>query len=115
MKFTIAVIAGLFAAASAQLLSVTAPLDGAVYTIGSPANITWTKPTTDTISQIELATGDPSNLQHLDIIASNVPARTGFYIWNIPSNITAGQYAFIFGTSPNVAYSGRFTIQNSAP
>lgn len=44
----------------------------------------------DTISQIELANGDPSNLNHLNVIATDVDADSGEYTWSVPSDIQPG-------------------------
>ncbi|CDH48461.1 predicted protein [Lichtheimia corymbifera JMRC:FSU:9682] len=114
MKFTIAAIAStLLTVVSAQgttgVLQVTNPTQNTEFTAGRVANITWQNPTVDKV-QIELANGDANNLNHLFVIANDVDAKSGTYAWHIPDNTTAGTYALIFGTSPNVAYSPQFKI-----
>ncbi|CDH48462.1 predicted protein [Lichtheimia corymbifera JMRC:FSU:9682] len=114
MKFTIAALASaLLTVVSAQgttgVLQVTNPVQNTEFTAGRVANITWQKATVDKV-QIELANGDSNNLNHLYVIANDVDAKSGTYAWHIPDNTTAGTYALIFGTSPNVAYSPQFKI-----
>ncbi|KAJ8657875.1 hypothetical protein O0I10_006403 [Lichtheimia ornata] len=114
MKFTIVALASaLLTVVSAQgtpgVLQVTNPVQNTEFTAGRVANITWQKATVDKV-QIELANGDSNNLNHLYVIANDVDAKSGTYAWHIPDNTTAGTYALIFGTSPNVAYSPQFQI-----
>ncbi|SAM05154.1 hypothetical protein [Absidia glauca] len=98
---------------SAQsILSVTSPLGGNVYTAGGQAMITWTQPTVDIIPQIQLSKGLSTALQPVMTIATNVSAKEMQYTWNIPATVAAGtDYAFVFGVSPNLAYTGQFTIK----
>lgn len=66
------------------------------------------------IPKITLAKGDPNALQPLATIAENVDATKGTYTWNVPSDTSAGtDYAFELGTSPNISFTGLFTIQNN--
>ncbi|KAI7883595.1 hypothetical protein K492DRAFT_235259 [Lichtheimia hyalospora FSU 10163] len=117
MKFTIAALAtALLTVVSAQgnagnvgVLQVTNPTQNTQFTAGRVANITWQKASVEKV-QIELANGDANNLNHLYVIANDVDAKSGTYAWHIPDNTTAGTYALIFGTSPNVAYSPQFNI-----
>ncbi|KAI8341838.1 hypothetical protein BC941DRAFT_449203 [Chlamydoabsidia padenii] len=105
---------------SAQsIVSITSPLGNNVYTAGGQAIITWTQPTVDIITQIELSKGPSTLLQPVMTVATNVSAKDMQYTWNIPTTVAAGSdYAFVFGTSPNLAYTGQFTIKaadGSAP
>ncbi|GAB5589946.1 hypothetical protein Unana1_04846 [Umbelopsis nana] len=116
MKSIIAAIAALaVAAVSAQTtppVSITSPLTGTVYTAGGQALITWTSPSTQTLPQIQLAKGPANALQPVGQVASNVQTSDGKYTWTIPANTPPGtDYAFELGTSPNIAYSGFFTIK----
>ncbi|KAI8063152.1 hypothetical protein BC940DRAFT_321766 [Gongronella butleri] len=107
-------IAAFTASALAQttILSVTSPLQGASYTAGGDLVISWINPTVDTISQITLAQGSSTALQPVSVIATNVSASSGTYTWNIPAGQAAGtDYALTFGTSPNLSYSGQFSIK----
>ncbi|KAI9283568.1 Ser-Thr-rich glycosyl-phosphatidyl-inositol-anchored membrane family-domain-containing protein [Umbelopsis sp. AD052] len=114
MKSIIAAVAAFaIAAVSAQTtpVSITSPLTGTVYTAGGQALITWTNPTTPTLGQIQLAKGPATALQPVGQVASNVQTSDGKYTWTIPADTPAGtDYAFELGTSPNIAYSGFFTI-----
>ncbi|KAI8333029.1 hypothetical protein BC941DRAFT_434917 [Chlamydoabsidia padenii] len=119
-KYTLFVLVAFFSwlvfAQQKQIVTITAPLANATYTAGQKLVISWIDPQVDTITQIQLYHGNPNALQPLAVIATNVPANTGnnTYVWDIPSNITAGNdYAFILGTSPNVAYTGQFNIKSS--
>ncbi|ORZ16234.1 Ser-Thr-rich glycosyl-phosphatidyl-inositol-anchored membrane family-domain-containing protein [Absidia repens] len=116
MKLSAIVAAALISVVSAQssstpIISVTAPLQGASYKAGDKAVISWINPTVDSISQIVLAKGSSNALQPVTTIASNVKADSGSYTWNIPADTPAGSdYAFEFGTSPNLAFTGQFSI-----
>jgi hypothetical protein len=60
-----------------------------------------------------LAKGLPTALQPVSTIAQDVDANAGSYTWNVPADIAAGDdYAFELGNSPNVSYTGLFTIKN---
>ncbi|CEG68580.1 hypothetical protein RMATCC62417_04814 [Rhizopus microsporus] len=115
MKFSVAAILALaISAVSAQtnIVSITSPLTGTVYTAGKPAIISWINPQVSSISRIVLAQGESTNLQPVSTIAENVDASSGSYTWNVPSDITPGSnYALELGTSPNISYTGMFTIQ----
>lgn len=115
MKSIIAAVAAFaIAAVSAQStpVSITSPLTGTVYTAGGQALITWTNPTVPTLGQIQLAKGPATALQPVGQVATNVQTSDGKYTWTIPADTPAGtDYAFELGTSPNIAYSGFFTIK----
>ncbi|KAG2175794.1 hypothetical protein INT44_000272 [Umbelopsis vinacea] len=115
MKSIVAAIAAFaIAAVSAQTtpVSLTSPLTGTVYTAGTNAIISWINPSVATISQIELVKGPSSALQPVLTVTTNVNAADMKYTWAIPADTAAGtDYAFELGTSPNIAYSGFFTIQ----
>ncbi|CAO3660978.1 unnamed protein product [Rhizopus stolonifer] len=109
-----AILAVAAAAVSAQsnTVSITSPLTGTVYTAGKAATITWINPSVTTISQIVLAQGSSTALQQVSVIASNVDASALSYTWTIPADTAAGtDYALELGTSPNISYTGLFTIQ----
>ncbi|CAO3628046.1 unnamed protein product [Cunninghamella blakesleeana] len=115
MKLSAIVAAAFIGLVSAQaappIISVTSPLIGTSYKAGSQAIITWINPTVETISAIVLAKGSSTALQPVSQIAQNVDAKAGTYTWNIPADITPGSdYAFEFGTSPNIAFTGHFSI-----
>ncbi|KAI8064586.1 hypothetical protein BC940DRAFT_305455 [Gongronella butleri] len=119
MKFSAIVAAALVTLASAQttapIISISSPLSGTVYKAGQQAIITWNSPTVQQISQIVLAQGPSTALQPLKVIATNVDANAGQYSWTIPADTPTGSdYAFEFGTSPNLAFAGPFTIQGGA-
>ncbi|KAI9352377.1 Ser-Thr-rich glycosyl-phosphatidyl-inositol-anchored membrane family-domain-containing protein [Pilaira anomala] len=94
---------------------ITSPLTGATYTTGSTVIIRWMNPVADTITQIILAKGISTNIQPVQTIATNVPTSAGQYSWTIPSDLPAGNdYAFALGTSPDISYTGQFTINAGA-
>ncbi|CAO3679242.1 unnamed protein product [Umbelopsis vinacea] len=116
MKSIVAAIAALaIAAVSAQTtppVSITSPLTGTVYTAGGQALITWINPTAATLAQIQLAKGPSNALQPVGVVATNVATAGGQYSWTIPADTPAGtDYAFELGASPNIAFTGFFTIQ----
>ncbi|ORZ11999.1 hypothetical protein BCR42DRAFT_99243 [Absidia repens] len=95
-----------------NIVSITSPLTGTVYTAGQPALISWIDATVSTIPAIVIAQGDPNALQPVSTIASNVDASAGSYTWNIPADFAPGtDYALELGTSPNISFTGLFTIQ----
>ncbi|KAI9314912.1 Ser-Thr-rich glycosyl-phosphatidyl-inositol-anchored membrane family-domain-containing protein [Dichotomocladium elegans] len=117
MKSIVAALAAFaFAAVSAQqtgIVSVTSPVKGTVFTAGEDAVISWNPDTAtvDTIDQIQLASGDPNNLDLLDVIANDIDAADGSYTWTVPEDIEPGvTYAIVFGYAPKAAYSPQFTI-----
>lgn len=70
-------------------------------------------PSSDVITKIILAQGISTNIQPLITIAENVDTKLGTYSWNVPADILPGtDYAFVLGVSPNVSYTGQFTIKN---
>ncbi|ORZ20294.1 hypothetical protein BCR42DRAFT_448613 [Absidia repens] len=100
------------ALATAQIISVTSPLDNNVYTAGGQALITWVNPTVDVIPQIQLSKGPSTALQPVMSVATNVNAKDMQLTWNIPATVAPGSdYAFVFGISPDLAYTGQFTIK----
>lgn len=65
------------------------------------------------IPKIVLAKGLPTALQPVSTIAQDVDANAGSYVWNVPADIAAGDdYAFELGNSPNISFTGLFTIKN---
>ncbi|EPB91286.1 hypothetical protein HMPREF1544_01802 [Mucor circinelloides 1006PhL] len=115
MKSIFAAIAALAATVvSAQnIVSITSPLTGTVYTAGQPAIITWIDQQVPVIPKIVLAKGLPTALQPVSTIAQDVDANAGSYVWNVPADIAAGDdYAFELGNSPNISFTGLFTIKN---
>ncbi|ORZ26092.1 hypothetical protein BCR42DRAFT_401556 [Absidia repens] len=107
----VAIAAAAFVSAE-NIVSITAPLSNNVYTAGGQAIITWINPTVDTISQIQLSQGPSTALQPVMTVAKNVSASDMQYTWQIPTTLAAGSdYAFVFGTSPNLSYTGQFTIK----
>lgn len=113
-----AILAVAAAAVSAQSnpVSITSPLTGTVYTAGQIAVISWVQPQVDVIPKIVLAKGSPNALQPVATVAENVDATKGSYEWSIPANTTAGtDYALELGVSPNISFTGLFTINAAAP
>lgn len=114
MKSIIAAIAALaVAAVSAQTtpVSITSPLSGSSFKAGGQAMITWINPTTQTLAQVQLVQGPASALQPVAQVATNVNTADGKLTWTVPANTPAGSdYAFELGASPNIAYSGFFSI-----
>ncbi|KAG1606677.1 hypothetical protein G6F46_012842 [Rhizopus delemar] len=109
-----AIVAVAITTVSAQtnIVSITSPLTGTVYTAGQDAIISWIDPQVTTISKIVLAQGAATSLQPVSTIATNVDASSLSYTWSIPSDTAAGtDYALELGTSPNVSYTALFTIQ----
>ncbi|KAI8880238.1 hypothetical protein K501DRAFT_191762 [Backusella circina FSU 941] len=97
---------------SGPIISVTSPLTGTKYRAGTDVIIAWTDPKVDIISQITLAKGKSTALTVLRPIANNVQAKDMKYTWSVPKDLPDGDdYAFEFGTSPNIAFAGPFTIE----
>lgn len=117
MKSIIAAFAALAvsivsAQSNTNIVSITAPLEGTVYTAGKPAIISWSvqgicaskivpffadgkllyriNPSVQTIPKIVLAKGAATSLQPITTIAQNVDASKGSYTWNIPADTTPG-------------------------
>ncbi|KAI9243524.1 hypothetical protein BY458DRAFT_530585 [Sporodiniella umbellata] len=120
MKSVFAAILALAAATvSAQgntnIVSITSPLTGTVYTAGKTAIISWVPVSGNSatvIPKITLAKGASTSLQPLGDIATNVQISAGTYSWNIPADTQAGtDYALEFGQSPNISFTGQFTIK----
>ncbi|KAI8874594.1 hypothetical protein K501DRAFT_234830 [Backusella circina FSU 941] len=113
MKSIFAALAALaISAVSAQgsTAYITSPLSGTVYTAGGQAIIAWNTPTVSTFT-INLLQGASSALVQVETVATNVDATLGTYTWDIPSTLATGSdYAFGLGVSPNVSYTGQFTI-----
>ena len=93
-------------------LEVTSPLTGTIYTVGIPALIAWINPTVSTISQIQLTKGPVTALQPIRTIAVYIPTASGQFSWIVPTDLPyENDYVFAFGDSPNISFSGIFTIQ----
>ncbi|CAO3662964.1 unnamed protein product [Umbelopsis vinacea] len=91
----------------------TSPLTGTVWQAGSTGLITWTVVDTSvtTISTIDLRQGPATALQLVQNVATNVPTSPPQYSWSIPATLAPGNdYALTFFTSPNISYSGSFSI-----
>ncbi|GAN10314.1 hypothetical protein MAM1_0342c09852 [Mucor ambiguus] len=112
MKSVIAAIAAIAATVvSAQNIVSSQPSTNQVVTAGTTANIVWA-PVDGTISTIDLRQGAASALTLVQNVATNVPASTGTYSWNVPATLPAGtDYALSFGQSPNVTYTPFFIIK----
>ncbi|CAO3673422.1 unnamed protein product [Rhizopus stolonifer] len=115
MKFTtLFVSVGYLAtivSAQTAIVSITSPLSNTNYKAGSEAIISWVNPSVPTISQIVLAKGPSTGLQPVMTIATNVDAKDLRYTWKIPDDLPDGtDYAFELGTSPDIAFTGQFTI-----
>ncbi|GAA5801943.1 hypothetical protein HPULCUR_011579 [Helicostylum pulchrum] len=111
----IAALAATVVSAQNNIVSITSPLMNTVYTAGQDAVISWIKPTVDTIPKIMLAKGDPLALEVVATIAENVDAKKGSYTWKIPADTAPGNdYAFELGVSPDMSFSGMFSIKAAA-
>jgi hypothetical protein len=115
MKSIVAAIAALaVAAVSAQTttpVSITSPLTGSSFKAGGQATITWISPNTPTLSIVQLVKGPASALQPVGQVATNVNTADLKLTWTVPADTPAGtDYAFELGASPNIAYSGFFSI-----
>ncbi|KAF7728485.1 hypothetical protein EC973_006038 [Apophysomyces ossiformis] len=114
MKSILATIAALaLAVVSADnIVTITFPLEGQTFKAGSEANINWINPQVSTIPRIVLAKGPATGLQVVATVQENVPAAPGTFKWTIPADTPAGNdYAFELGVSPNISYTGHFSIQ----
>lgn len=59
-----------------------------------------------------LARGNPNALQPVMTVAENVDANAGSYTWSVPANISLGvDYVLELGVSPNISYTCLLTIQ----
>ncbi|KAG2231794.1 hypothetical protein INT48_005449 [Thamnidium elegans] len=119
MKSIIAALAAIACTVvSAQKITSSRPALNQVLVAGSTAQIVWA-PVEGVISTIDLRQGDKNALSFLQTIATNVPANTGTYNWDVPATLPAGtDYAFSFGQSPDESYGPYFTIStgnDSAP
>lgn len=99
MKSVIAAIAAIAATVvSAQNIVSSQPSTNQVLTAGTTANIVWA-PVDGTISTIDLRQGSASALTLLQNVATNVPATTGSYSWNVPATLPAGTDCKLFECS----------------
>ncbi|KAG0740966.1 hypothetical protein G6F62_009792 [Rhizopus arrhizus] len=93
-------------------VSITSPLANTHYKAGSEAIISWVNPAVKTIPQIVLAKGSSTSLQPVMTIATEVNADDLKYVWKIPKDLPSGDdYAFELGRSPDIAFTGAFTIE----
>ncbi|OZJ06749.1 hypothetical protein BZG36_00426 [Bifiguratus adelaidae] len=100
------------ALAQSPILYPSAPLSGTVWKQGQTVIISWTQPSVPDF-QITLAQGSSNALQQLSVIAQNVVASKMSYNWDIPTDLPpASNYALEFGTSPNLAFAGPFTVES---
>ncbi|KAG1233694.1 hypothetical protein G6F68_003462 [Rhizopus microsporus] len=101
-----------FVSAQTAIVSITSPLANARVKAGTEVIISWVNPKVPTISQIVLAKGPATALQPLMTIATNVNANDMKYVWKVPKELPEGNdYAFELGTSPDIAFTGAFTIE----
>ncbi|KAI8336158.1 hypothetical protein BC941DRAFT_514342 [Chlamydoabsidia padenii] len=113
MRSVILTLSALAMVSCQNIVSITSPLTGTVYTAGKPALLTWVDAKVSTIPAIVVAHGNASALEPISTIATDVDASTGSYTWNIPSDFISGeQYALEFGKSPNISFSGFFTVKS---
>ncbi|EIE81609.1 hypothetical protein G6F46_006740 [Rhizopus delemar] len=93
-------------------VSITSPLANTRYKAGTEAIISWVNPAVKTIPQIVLAKGSSTSLQPVMTIATEVNADDLKYVWKIPKDLPSGDdYAFELGRSPDIAFTGAFTIE----
>ncbi|ORX61567.1 hypothetical protein DM01DRAFT_1125110 [Hesseltinella vesiculosa] len=112
MKFALIASVLMSLVAADSIVSITSPLAGTKLKAGQDVIISWVNPTVPTISQIVLAKGPSTALQPMTAIAQNVDAAAGHFTWKIPYEIENGaEYAFEFGTSPDLAFAGPFSIE----
>ncbi|KAI9257737.1 hypothetical protein EDC94DRAFT_614002 [Helicostylum pulchrum] len=119
MKSIIAAIAAVaLTVVSAVKITSSRPSMNQVLVAGANTQIVW-KPVEGVITTIDLRQGDENALTFLQTIATNVPANTGTYSWDVPATLPAGaDYALSFGLSPEDTYSPFFAISagnGSAP
>ncbi|RCI01605.1 hypothetical protein CU097_015730 [Rhizopus azygosporus] len=101
-----------FVSAQTAIVSITSPLANTRVKAGTEVIISWVNPKVPTIPQIVLAKGPATALQPLMTIATNVNANDMKYVWKVPKELPEGNdYAFELGTSPDIAFTGAFTIE----
>lgn len=90
MKSIVAALAAIACSVvSAQNIISSRPSLNQVLVAGTSAQIVWA-PVDGTIANIDLRQGDKNALTFLQTIATNVPANTGSYSWNVPADLPAG-------------------------
>ncbi|PHZ17253.1 uncharacterized protein RHIMIDRAFT_253502 [Rhizopus microsporus ATCC 52813] len=101
-----------FVSAQTPIVSITSPLANTRVKAGTEVIISWVNSKVSTIPQIVLAKGPATALQPLMTIATNVNANDMKYVWKVPKELPDGNdYAFELGTSPDIAFTGAFTIE----
>jgi hypothetical protein len=97
-------------------VSITQPLQGTTWGIGSTENVTWQN-VQDGVSSllINLMKGDPNALTLVQALATNVDPQSGSTQVQIPQNATEGNdYSLAVGTDPSqMAYIGGIVLSNS--
>ncbi|KAI9250784.1 hypothetical protein BY458DRAFT_482568 [Sporodiniella umbellata] len=93
-------------------ISITSPLANTKIRAGSEFIISWVNPKIKTISQITLSKGSSTSLQPLMTVAKDVNASDLKYVWKVPMELSNGEdYALVMGTSPDLAFTGAFSIE----
>src|SRR5207244_8359996 len=68
-------------------LTVTAPIGGEAWTVGSTQNITWTR--TGTIANVKLEYSTDGGTTYPNLITASTPAAAGSYGWAVPDTVSA--------------------------
>src|SRR5437870_5470008 len=68
-------------------LTLTAPIGGEAWTVGSTQNITWTR--TGTIANVKLEYSTDGGATSPTLITASTPAAAGSYGWTVPDAISA--------------------------
>src|SRR3989449_293798 len=63
-------------------LTLTAPIGGEAWTVGSTQNITWTS--TGSIANVKLEYSTDGGATYPNLITASAPAATGSYVWTVP-------------------------------
>ncbi|RCH79053.1 hypothetical protein CU097_002940, partial [Rhizopus azygosporus] len=102
-------------ASGAGPVSITSPLQGTTWQIGSKETVTWqnVQQNVDKLL-INLMKGDPNALQLVQTLAENVDASKGSTQVEVPKNATAGSdYSLAVGKdSSQMAYIGGLVLSS---
>ncbi|RUP21984.1 Ser-Thr-rich glycosyl-phosphatidyl-inositol-anchored membrane family-domain-containing protein [Jimgerdemannia flammicorona] len=92
--------------------SITSPIAGTVWQLGSSVVITWIATNSnETTTAIKLLEGLSTALQPVQDITTTVNPTSGTFTWTVPTTLTPNvDYAISIGNAPAVFYSHNFTI-----
>ncbi|MGH7412121.1 MAG: FG-GAP-like repeat-containing protein, partial [Candidatus Methylomirabilis sp.] len=95
-------------------LTLTAPIGGEAWTVGSTQTVTWTK--TGTLADVKLEYSMDGGTTYPNVITASTPAVSGSFAWTIPDAISATvKVRITLNSDTTVTHSspGNFKIRGS--